>query len=56
MVATALIVTFFVTSADSGSLVMSMIASGGQVEPKRPAPNTSMGSTTRAPWMGISSR
>jgi choline/glycine/proline betaine transport protein len=30
-----LIAVFFVTSADSGSLVMSMIASGGQVEPKR---------------------
>ena len=30
-----LIAVFFVTSADSGALVMSMIASGGQVEPKR---------------------
>jgi len=30
-----LIGIFFVTSADSGSLVMGMIASGGQVEPKR---------------------
>ncbi|AWB87615.1 BCCT family transporter [Mycetocola zhujimingii] len=30
-----LIAVFFVTSADSGSLVMSMIASGGDVEPKR---------------------
>ena len=29
-----LIVIFFVTSADSGSLVMSMIATGGQIEPK----------------------
>jgi choline/glycine/proline betaine transport protein len=29
-----LIAVFFVTSADSGSLVMSMIASGGQPEPK----------------------
>jgi choline/glycine/proline betaine transport protein len=30
-----LIAVFFITSADSGSLVMSMIASGGQVEPRR---------------------
>lgn len=30
-----LIAVFFITSADSGSLVMAMIASGGQVEPKR---------------------
>lgn len=30
-----LIAVFFVTSADSGALVMSMIASGGEVEPKR---------------------
>ncbi|SFN83267.1 BCCT family transporter [Mycetocola miduiensis] len=30
-----LIAIFFVTSADSGALVMSMFASGGQVEPKR---------------------
>lgn len=29
-----LIAIFFITSADSGSLVMSMIASGGQVEPR----------------------
>ncbi|MEE1621867.1 BCCT family transporter [Zafaria sp. Z1313] len=29
-----LIAIFFVTSADSGSLVMSMIATGGEVEPK----------------------
>jgi choline/glycine/proline betaine transport protein len=33
--AIVLIGIFFVTSADSGSLVMGMIASGGQVEPKR---------------------
>lgn len=30
-----LIAVFFVTSADSGSLVMGMLATGGQVEPKR---------------------
>jgi choline/glycine/proline betaine transport protein len=30
-----LIAIFFVTSADSGALVMAMFASGGQVEPKR---------------------
>lgn len=30
-----LIAVFFITSADSGSLVMSMIASGGKVEPHR---------------------
>ncbi|WP_051196471.1 BCCT family transporter [Jonesia quinghaiensis] len=30
-----LIAIFFITSADSGSLVMAMIASGGQLEPKR---------------------
>jgi choline/glycine/proline betaine transport protein len=30
-----LIALFFVTSADSGALVMSMIAVGGQIEPKR---------------------
>ncbi|GAB3616496.1 BCCT family transporter [Okibacterium endophyticum] len=30
-----LIALFFVTSADSGSLVMSMIATGGDVEPRR---------------------
>ncbi|WP_243697076.1 BCCT family transporter [Labedella endophytica] len=30
-----LIAVFFITSADSGSLVMGMIASGGDVEPKR---------------------
>jgi choline/glycine/proline betaine transport protein len=29
-----LIAIFFITSADSGSLVMSMIATGGQIEPK----------------------
>jgi choline/glycine/proline betaine transport protein len=29
-----LITIFFITSADSGSLVMSMIATGGQIEPK----------------------
>ncbi|MFU8946461.1 BCCT family transporter [Mycetocola zhadangensis] len=33
--AITLIAVFFVTSADSGALVMSMIGSGGQVEPKR---------------------
>ena len=33
--AIVLITIFFVTSADSGSLVMGMIATGGQVEPKR---------------------
>lgn len=32
--AIVLITIFFVTSADSGSLVMGMIATGGQVEPK----------------------
>ncbi|WP_093181769.1 BCCT family transporter [Sanguibacter gelidistatuariae] len=32
--AIVLIAIFFVTSADSGSLVMGMIATGGQVEPK----------------------
>lgn len=30
-----LIAVFFITSADSGSLVMGMIATGGQVEPKK---------------------
>lgn len=30
-----LIAIFFITSADSGALVMAMIASGGQTEPKR---------------------
>jgi len=33
LVATLLIVTFFVTSADSGALVISIIASGGSEEP-----------------------
>ena len=32
--AIVLIAIFFITSADSGSLVMSMIATGGQIEPK----------------------
>ena len=31
--ATALVITFFVTSSDSGSLVIDMITSGGSVEP-----------------------
>jgi choline/glycine/proline betaine transport protein len=33
--AIVLIAVFFITSADSGSLVMGMIASGGQVEPRK---------------------
>jgi choline/glycine/proline betaine transport protein len=33
--ALVLIAVFFITSADSGSLVMGMIASGGQVEPRK---------------------
>lgn len=33
--AIVLVAVFFITSADSGSLVMGMIASGGQVEPRK---------------------
>ncbi|NIR60233.1 MAG: BCCT family transporter, partial [Gammaproteobacteria bacterium] len=33
LVATLLVVTFFVTSSDSGSLVIDMITSGGMANP-----------------------